>query len=54
MTASVGLPAFTSRITLRGVERDCTKSASSAWPVRPPGVLGFSATNFSIVAVVRL
>ncbi len=54
ITASVPLPAWTRMTILRGFASDWTNSSSVFVPTTPPGVLGFSATNFSIFSVVRL
>ena len=54
MTASTGPPAFTRMIILRGLLIDLTKAFSCLNPMSPPGVSGFSFTNFSVVAVVLL
>ena len=54
MTASVGAPALTRMIALRGFFKEAAKSFIVAQPVSLPGVLGFSFTNSSVLAVVRL
>ena len=54
MTESVGPPACTNMMILRGLLRDWTNSSKVAWPTRPPGVSGLSATKDSIFDVVRL
>ena len=54
ITASVPLPAWTRITILRGRDRDPTNSSKVLAPYRPPGVAGFSATNFSVFSVVRL
>jgi hypothetical protein len=54
MTASVPLPAWTSRMIFLGLERDFTNSSIVFVPTTPPGVFGLSATNLSVFSVVRL
>ena len=48
ITASVGLPAWTRMMALRGLASDAANSSRVLAPTRPPGVLGFSATNLSV------
>ena len=54
ITASVGPPAWTRMMTLRGLLMDCTNSSRVLVPTTPPGVSGFAATNSSVFEVVRL
>ena len=54
ITASVGPPALTRMTALRGFLREAAKSLMVGQPVSLPGVFGFSFTNSSVLAVVRL
>jgi hypothetical protein len=54
ITASVGLPAWTRMMALRGLAREAANSWRVLVPTTPPGVFGFSATNLSVFSVVRL
>ena len=54
ITASVGPPALTRMTALRGFFREAAKSFMVGQPVSLPGVFGFSFTNSSVLAVVRL
>jgi len=54
ITASVAFPACTRMTILRGRPMDWTNSPRVLLPTRPPGVEGFSATNFSVFSTVRL
>ena len=54
MTASVPFPAWTRMTIFLGFAIDPTNSSSVFVPTTPPGVTGWSATNFSVFSVVRL
>ena len=54
MTASVAFPACTRMTIFLGFAIEPTNSPSVFAPTTPPGVRGFSATNFSVFSVVRL